>query len=263
MSTLPAAAVFDLDGTLARSDHVISARTIAALSRLPGKGILPIIVTGRTLRSAQAVLAAAGVDGYIGACNGAVAFRTTDNAMIKHTELDPDRLAQIVEVSGGLGLQPVLYTLEGFVADRRTDLVAELEGCEGYPATIAPLDSVDPRTVVRVTIAGTTRQLADAAPKLSALFPSFQLGMAHFAEVPEDDADKSSALAAILADAGIDPADCIGFADAENDVSWLSLIGYPIAMGNAFPAVKAVAAAIIGVNDDDAVADYLEKLVET
>jgi hydroxymethylpyrimidine pyrophosphatase-like HAD family hydrolase len=48
--------------------------------------------------------------------------------------------------------------------------------------------------------------------------------------------------------------------DGQNDLGLLRAVGLPIAMGNAKPALKQVAAFVTGSNDEDGVAAALDRL---
>jgi len=49
--------------------------------------------------------------------------------------------------------------------------------------------------------------------------------------------------------------------DAENDIEMLKLVGWGVAMGNAGEKVKAVADAVVRSNEEDGVAEAIEKFV--
>jgi HAD superfamily hydrolase (TIGR01484 family) len=60
---------------------------------------------------------------------------------------------------------------------------------------------------------------------------------------------------------GIDPAQIIAIGDDVNDIPMISQAGLGVAMGNAKDEVKAVAGRVIGRNDEDGLAVFLEELV--
>ncbi len=61
---------------------------------------------------------------------------------------------------------------------------------------------------------------------------------------------------------GVVPRDIIGIGDGDNDLPFLKNVGWAVAMGNAYPPVKAIAQQIIGHTDDDGLAIFLEQLVQ-
>ena len=60
---------------------------------------------------------------------------------------------------------------------------------------------------------------------------------------------------------GIHPSRCMAIGDGENDIEMLKLCGWGVAMGNAGVAVKRVASAVVGTNDEHGVAEAIEKYV--
>lgn len=59
---------------------------------------------------------------------------------------------------------------------------------------------------------------------------------------------------------GISLDEVVGFGDSENDLEFLEIVGWGIAVGNAKEAVKAAANEVIGHADHDGVAQYIESL---
>ena len=53
----------------------------------------------------------------------------------------------------------------------------------------------------------------------------------------------------------------LAFGDEDNDIPMIKLVGYGVAMGNATSEVKKFSDYITGSNDDDGVAQAIEKLV--
>ncbi len=71
---------------------------------------------------------------------------------------------------------------------------------------------------------------------------------------------KASVVAEIAAAHGIGRESVIAFGDMPNDLPLLAWAGTSCAVANAHPAVLAAATHVIGSNDEDGVAEYLEKL---
>ena len=59
----------------------------------------------------------------------------------------------------------------------------------------------------------------------------------------------------------IDPAEIIAIGDDVNDLPMIKNAGLGVAMGNARPEVRAAAKLVIGRNDEDGLAKFLEELV--
>jgi hydroxymethylpyrimidine pyrophosphatase-like HAD family hydrolase len=68
---------------------------------------------------------------------------------------------------------------------------------------------------------------------------------------------KAAGLAWLCERQGIEASEVIAFGDMPNDIPLLTWAGHSVAMGNAHPAVRAVADEIGRTNDEDGVAVYL------
>ena len=71
---------------------------------------------------------------------------------------------------------------------------------------------------------------------------------------------KAAGLAWLCEREGFTAADVIAFGDMPNDVPMLAWAGHSVAVGNAHPAVRAVADEVTATNDEDGVAAYLERV---
>ena len=69
---------------------------------------------------------------------------------------------------------------------------------------------------------------------------------------------KATAVAELAADHGIGREAVVAFGDMPNDLPMLSRAGTSCAVANAHPDVLAAASHVIGANDADGVAEYLE-----
>ena len=78
-------------------------------------------------------------------------------------------------------------------------------------------------------------------------------------EITSAQADKGQALQTLCDHLGITMAQTIAFGDGGNDVNMLQMAGVGVAMGNASDAVKAFAGHATLSNEEDGVADFLEK----
>lgn len=72
---------------------------------------------------------------------------------------------------------------------------------------------------------------------------------------------KATGLARLCAHLGIDRTDVVAFGDALNDVEMLRWAGHGVAMGHAAPEVADAADEVGGTNDEDGVAQVIERLL--
>lgn len=72
-------------------------------------------------------------------------------------------------------------------------------------------------------------------------------------------ATKETAILEVCKACNISTEDIIAFGDDYVDIGMLKLCGKGVAMGNAIDEVKTVADVVIGTNDEDGIAEYLEE----
>jgi len=72
-------------------------------------------------------------------------------------------------------------------------------------------------------------------------------------------ASKGAGVEILLRELGFEPSQALAIGDAENDIEMLSLVGTSVAMGNAPPNVKEVAAHVTATNSEDGAAQALER----
>jgi hypothetical protein len=102
--------------------------------------------------------------------------------------------------------------------------------------------------------------LALALPALDGLVSVTHSNSKGLVEAGALGVSKASVVAEIAAAHGIGRESVIAFGDMPNDLPLLSWAGTSCAVANAHPAVLAAATRVIGSNDEDGVAAYLEKL---
>jgi hydroxymethylpyrimidine pyrophosphatase-like HAD family hydrolase len=74
--------------------------------------------------------------------------------------------------------------------------------------------------------------------------------------------NKASGLAAVLEELRIPAEQVVAVGDAENDLAFLQASGYPVAVANALPSVKAAARSVTSGARGAGVAEVIERLIE-
>jgi hydroxymethylpyrimidine pyrophosphatase-like HAD family hydrolase len=74
-------------------------------------------------------------------------------------------------------------------------------------------------------------------------------------------ASKGDGLSWLLNHLGMSPGGLLAMGDGENDIEMLQLAAVSAAMGNAGPKVKAAADYVMGSNDEDGVAQAIQRFV--
>jgi Cof subfamily protein (haloacid dehalogenase superfamily) len=254
MSTpTPPAVVFDIDGTLARPDHLVSPFAQKVVRRLVDLGTAVIVATGRTEGAALALAHAVGTRAPAISCNGAVVTDPISSRRLRVTQMAPAEVRRYVEAAWRADLQPFVWSADECRTDHDSELTDVLELINGDPY-VRQGTALNLEDAIKVLIGGEPAAL-DAFDTTD--LPALQRSLPHFFEASPDGARKEDALDWVLARLGIDPAAVVGFGDGDTDAAWLGRIGHPVAPAGAMASARQAAAETIGTNADDAVAHYL------
>ena len=255
------AVALDVDGTIAGADHVVSARTAAAIAAVRDAGIPVFLLTGRSRRSVLGLARELGLRNRVAAANGSVAFDPVTDEDTRVATMSPADVAAAVALHRSTGLALTWWERDTIWVDAAGLAADELIALGEAPDAIRVGDpsGIRPDTTLKMMLHGTPGALDAAAPEVRAALPDAARSMDTFWEFVAPDAHKWAALQHLL-DGRIDPAHVLGIGDGGNDVPWLSRIGHPVAMGNARDEVKALARHHPLHHADDGAAVVLEEL---
>ncbi|MDF2563203.1 MAG: hydrolase [Microbacterium sp.] len=260
----------DLDGTLLDSSSAVTPRTRVALDAARERGIHVVPVTARQPIGLRAIAADAGFDGWALCSNGAYAVRLDDGRMLFAEELPADTIRTLVQALRasipGLLFASVREGGETFVAQEGYAEIAQLSDHKRDPRTMGgvPLEQVLAAPSLKLVIRHpelAPAALFDTLRNLGLTLFEATLSGAPFVEVMAEGVTKATGLARLCEHLGIDRADVVAFGDALNDVEMLRWAGRGVAMAHAEPVVQDAADETTASNDDDGVAQVIERLL--
>ena len=259
----------DLDGTLLNSDHEMTERTEKVLKAALDKGIRVIIATGKTFLSSRHIVKRLGTNTPGIYNQGTITFNS-DGTVHSQQVIDKVTARQVITYAEDRGYIVGVYSGTRILVRKLTQRMQELTTYfhEPMPEAVGPLQNIldttpinkiiifyphDPRRVqalrwqLSTQIDKGTRLLSAGIPDELELLPT--------------GASKGSALKVLLKEMGIPASQVMALGDGENDVEMLELAGIGVAMGNASDHVKAIANVTTKTNDEDGVAEAVEKYV--
>nr|WP_069861428.1 HAD family hydrolase [Streptomyces sp. SID8382] len=254
----------DLDGTLLRPDHTVSARTRDALTAATAAGAAHIVVTGRTVPVARHILDDLGYQGLAVCGQGSQLYHAGEHRLLTSVTLDRQvaqlALAKLEAEIGPLALAAARDGLDGevlFGEGYRMDhdgmsLVSFTDPAELWSEPISKLYIQHPELG--------DDALADAARTAAGGLVGVTMAGAGLVELLPLGLTKATGLSLAARRLGMTAADAIAFGDMPNDIPMFGWAGHGVAMANAHRDLKAVADEITASNTEEGIAVVLERL---
>lgn len=265
---------FDLDGTLLRSDKSISPRTMHALHAAQERGVLLVPATGRLYRSLPEALLDDQLSRYFILVNGAQVYDAQEDKTLLTEELPPELALPMLQFLKTRNVVRGVY-IDGLGHMSLSDY-EEIDDVAATPATSAlmrrsyqadeNLEELTQNAASIQKIIAFFRNPSEKQPvlrEIAADFPGYAVSssLGNNIEINAKYATKGNALRFLCRQLGIYPAQCMAFGDGTNDYSMLRAAGLGVAMGNASEEVQSCADEVTQTNDEDGVAQMIERVL--
>lgn len=265
----------DLDGTLLNSQKILTERNRLALEKASKKGIHIVPTTGRFFDGMPEAVKRLPFIRYAITINGAEVYDRETKTAIARTDIPFDLAIKIFTF---LDNYDVIYDcyLDGFgrmtaahynkaeqflpdpiIVNLVHKLRLPVPDLKKYAKEIGhpiqKITSFNNNDIVREQLRS---DLKATFPEILAVSSS-RLNI----EINIKDANKGNGIKTLAEHLGLTLKNCVVFGDASNDTTMFEMAGTRVAMGNAIPEIKALATHITKTNDEDGVADFIEKYI--
>lgn len=255
----------DLDGTLLRSDHSVSARTLEALESVEHQGIQLMVATGRPTRWIQPVIDQIGDQELVICSNGAIVFDPSNNTIVEHYPLDLDLAAEVIDLLVQFDPQVGLAAESGF--DFAIGETFETKW-EPPPNMIRTNNNgLLDREITKLLARGPHHHPDELAVVLSTHFGERVAatwgfdGDGGLLEIHAPGVNKGTAVSRHAESIGLQLDAVMAFGDMPNDLEMLQVARHGVAVRNAHPMILEAADEITLSHEEDGVAVVLERLV--
>ncbi len=263
----------DMDGTLLNTQDKISERNKKALLKAINNGIHVVIATGRIYKSALYYYKDLGLNSPIIACNGAV-ISSSNGEIIFEKLIDSSSLKELIQLAEENDMYYHFYDKDKFYYKTTKEEFSNYYRYyeENYikqdielVSFKSPWDIVDPNSskyYKAVFIDDDIDRLLDFRSKLKDIKGiSVSKSWHNNIEVMNKEVSKGNAVKFLMDALNIDSSQVIAIGDNENDVSMFKVAGLSIAMANGDEIAKKQAHVITASNDEDGVAQAIERYV--
>ena len=266
--------VTDLDGTLLNSSQRVSPRTCEIVNRLTERGMLLSCATARSRFSSARALEGLSICLPMIVYNGTFIQNVATGEVLHGCFLSRKTAVEIIEWYISRELLPIVYA---FVDGKEHFSYVPEHSCKALLEFVATRPG-DPRTritdpeglkdgdIFYITAMGNEALLQEARSKF---MQKEELGTIFYREIYSGDywlefmpAEATKANAALRLKELLGCQRLVCFGDAVNDIPMFRIADEAYATANADPQLKAIATGIIGSNEEDAVALWLEQYGE-
>lgn len=259
--------VTDLDGTLLGSNGRVSTRNLACVLELAKTGIPTIAATARAPRSVLRISRSAGLGPLSICANGAITFDVEKEVVLRHETIPTDQAHTIVAT---IRDQQPTATLAG-------ELLNEFFAEEGFFERPVPGLTYTPvkdfanhlsggmtKIIARVPDANSETLRDDLLPLLLN-YSDVTISGPDWIEFAPHGVSKATGIRHVCELLDISPDEVAAIGDQRNDLTMLSLVGFPFTVANAHPDVLKLAMGVVPHHNQSGfskIINHIEKIIQ-
>ena len=248
--------LFDLDGTLLKSDKSISEYTLSVLNKCRNKGLLIGVSTSRSEQNSMKFLSQLLPDILISS-GGALVKRNDE--YIYNAEFSVEETNHMIRTARnicGADCEITIDTLQNHYWNYTIDPKKQDQSWgDSIYTDFEDFDQKSLKMCVEILDSDTADKLKNSLADCDCI----RFSDGYWYKFTKKGITKENAIMVICSAYNITPDNIMAFGDDFADIGMLKLCGMGIAMGNAIQDVKNIADTIIGTNDNEGIADYLVK----
>ena len=256
----------DIDGTIVANDLTILPEVATAIAAAQARGVRVTLATGRMYGSTLPYAKRLEIHDPLICYQGGMIRDPLTHEIYAHTTMPGELAAEAVELLGQAGIFVIAYVDERMCVSHQAP---ELENYlrwhpEGIEVVIAPelAAHIAANPPTKLLFTATAEVVEHEMLRLAAHFGD-RLAVirshAIFGELTAPGISKGSALKTLAARLGISREQVMAIGDHENDLPMIAWAGLGLAMGNAIPAVREAADAVIPPVEEGGVAWAIER----
>ncbi len=261
--------VLDVDGTLMRTDKVISEKTIAEIVQVQEAGIKVAIASGRCTAGIMPTARKIRLDefgGYIVSYNGGCISNCQTGEIIYNINLPDGIVQEIYEFSQKEKTGIMTYHDNDIIAENDADQYIQIDakGCDIDIHVVEDFGREVTYPVNKCLLTGDPDYMAGVEPRAAKAFEgrlSVYRSEDFYVEMMPLGIDKAYGLSKLLKKLGYTRSQMICCGDGFNDISMIEYAGLGVAMANASEQVRARADYIAPHCDEDGLVDVIRRFI--
>ena len=239
---------------------------IDAVRRAREAGVRVTIVTGRMVVGAKPIADELELDGPIVCYQGAVLADARTGRFEREVPLPFEVARKIYEIAKPRGYHVQFYRDDKFFVEQNNAYAELYARTAGTPAQVVPslLDAFAGYSSTKVNIVTDPERAAEAHALLQREVGDVAYvtrSNPEFVEMLDPLCNKGAAVRLVAQHYGVPMDRVMAIGDSYNDLPFLEVAGFSVAMGSAPAELKALADAVVGDVHEDGVAEAIERFV--
>lgn len=248
--------LFDLDGTLLRSDKTISKKTLSVLKQCKEKGILVGVSTSRSEQNSITFLNELMPDILISSGGALVKKGTEYIYKAEFTEIETRNIIDIVRTVCGEDCEITIDTIDSHYWNYKID-PKKLDQSWGDSIYTDFTDFSE--CALKICVEIFDKDKANMLAEKLEYCDCIRFSDGYWYKFTKKNVTKENAIRMITEVCGFGTDSIIAFGDDFADIGMLELCGVGVAMGNAVDEVKDRADIVIGSNDQEGISKFIEE----
>ena len=259
------AVAMDLDRTILPETLELRPRLVDAVQAVAGAGVVPIVATGRMLRSSRPFALQLGVTAPLICYQGALIADPQSGEWLRHEPMPVPLAREVIEACRKRDQHCNVYVDDELYVDELNVYALEYARHAKLEAhAVGDLERWLTEPTTKIVVVGEPELLDALQIELRAQFGDrlfIAKSLPFFLEVAQPGVSKGSALEWVCDRISIEPAHVVSFGDGANDIELLRDAGFGVAIEGADQILLDEADATVPGPEHDGVARFLEALV--
>jgi len=259
--------VLDLDDTLLHDDHSISPRNKDLLLQAQNKGVKVVLASGRPTQAMMQyaeLLQLAEFDSYLISFNGAVVTAMKSNEILFQKSLTREEVHSMYDFSIANNVHILTYSHKGVVSETDSEYIDVELNLTGIPHHKVPSFKAEiTGSAVKCILLEEPTYLKQVESKLKAERTDLSVARSKpfFLEVMPHGIDKAASIHFLAQKLGILQSEVIAVGNAGNDLSMVQYAGLGVWVDNVSPELRHEADVVVASNNNDGVAEVVERFI--
>ncbi|NLR91868.1 Cof-type HAD-IIB family hydrolase [Flammeovirga agarivorans] len=257
--------VLDMDDTLLNDDHIISERNKEMLMKAQEEGIKVVLASGRPTPAMLSFARELELDrfgSYIISYNGGTLIDMADESVVFSQSLSVNNIHTLYDFANENNVDIITYSADSIISESHSKYIqVELDITKMSFDQVTDFKGAVDFEPIKCIMLEEPSKLQEVKPVLESKFPELSVSFSKpfFLEVTQTGIDKAATLSKLAEITGIKREEIIAVGNAGNDLSMVEYAGLGVWVDNVTEELRHKADVIVASNNDDGVAEVVEK----